>query len=62
MLRSFWIRNALLTFLNAWILRNSFIAFLIVVTLYSIVGFGKFNSIILGYALNTNNVKLNLFN
>ena len=57
----FQVRSALLTFLIAWILRISFIAFLIIATLYLIMGLRRFNFVILGYALNTSNVRINSF-
>ena len=54
-------RNALLIFLVAWILRISFIAFLIVITLYLIMRLKRFNSVILRYAPNISNVRINSF-
>ena len=58
---SFQMRNTSLTFLVAWILRISFIAFLIMIAFYLIVRLGGFNSVILRYALNTSNVGINPF-
>jgi len=55
------VRNALLTFLIAWILCISFIIFLIVAALYLIVGLGGSSFVILRYALNISNVGINLF-
>tara|TARA_R110002060_G_scaffold40360_7_gene51691 strand:+ start:192 stop:467 length:276 start_codon:yes stop_codon:yes gene_type:complete len=57
----FRVRSALLIFLIAWILRISFIAFLIVVALCLIIGLEGSNSVILRYAPNTSNVGINLF-
>ena len=54
-------RNALLTFLITWILCISFIALLIVAAFYSIVGLEESNSVILRYALNISNIKINSF-
>jgi len=61
MLKPFRVRNALLTFLVAWILRISFIILLIVAALYSIIRLEGFSSVILKYAPNTSNVKINPF-
>jgi len=55
------VRNALLTFLITWILCISFIALLIVAAFYSIVGLEESNSVILRYALNISNIKINSF-
>ena len=59
--KSFWIRSASLIFLNAWILRNFFIAFLIVVAFYLTIRFEGSNSVILRYAPNTSNVGISSF-
>jgi len=54
-------RSTLLTFLIAWILRISFITFLIIVAFCLIIGLERFNSVILRYALNISNVGINPF-
>jgi len=45
-----------------YILITFFMAFLIVVALYSTIRFERFNFVILRYAPNISNVEINLFN
>jgi len=55
-------RSASLTFLITWILHISFITLLIVAILYSTMKLERSSSVILRYAPNISNVKINPFN